>query len=86
MLTVVVIHNMWVKHINPLRHCATSRKVADFSPDEVDFFSLPNSSSRTVALGSTQPVTEMSVGIFLVGKGWLVHKADNLTAICDPIV
>jgi hypothetical protein len=28
--------------------------------DEVDFFNLPNPSSRTVALGSTQPLTEMS--------------------------
>jgi hypothetical protein len=24
-------------------------------PDEVDFFNLPNPSSRTMALGSTQP-------------------------------
>jgi hypothetical protein len=30
------------------------------SPDEVDFFNLPNPSSRTMALGSTQPLTEMS--------------------------
>jgi hypothetical protein len=29
------------------------------SPDEVDFFHLPNPSSHTVALGSTQPLTEM---------------------------
>jgi hypothetical protein len=31
------------------------------SPDEVDFFNLPDSSSRTMALGSTQPITEMSI-------------------------
>jgi hypothetical protein len=44
-----------------LRHYATSRKVAGSSPDEVDFFfNLPNPSSRTMALGSTQPLTEMS--------------------------
>jgi hypothetical protein len=31
------------------------------SPDEVDFFfNLPIPSSRTVALGSTQPLSEMS--------------------------
>jgi hypothetical protein len=30
------------------------------SLDEVDFFDLPNPSSRTMALGSTQPLTEMS--------------------------
>jgi hypothetical protein len=29
-------------------------------PDEVDFVNLPNPSSRTMALGSTQPLTEMS--------------------------
>jgi hypothetical protein len=30
-------------------------------PDEVDFFNLPNPSSRTMALGSTQSLTEMSI-------------------------
>jgi hypothetical protein len=29
-------------------------------PDEADFFNLPNPSSRTMVLGSTQPITEMS--------------------------
>jgi hypothetical protein len=43
-----------------LMHYATSRKVAGSSPDEVDFFNLPNSSSRTMALGSTQTLTDMS--------------------------
>jgi hypothetical protein len=28
--------------------------------DEVDFFNLPNPSCPTMALGSTQPLTEMS--------------------------
>jgi hypothetical protein len=43
-----------------LRHYATNRKVTGSSPDEVDFFNLPNASSRAVALGSTQPLTKMS--------------------------
>jgi hypothetical protein len=44
-----------------LRHYATSPKVADSVPDEfIGFFNLPNSSSRTMALGSTQSLTEMS--------------------------
>jgi hypothetical protein len=34
--------------------------VAGSSPDEVDFFNWPNPSIRTIALGSTQPLTEMS--------------------------
>jgi hypothetical protein len=29
-------------------------------PDEVDFLNLPNPSSRTMALGSTQPLKEIS--------------------------
>jgi hypothetical protein len=33
---------------------------AGSSPDEVNFFNLFNPSSRTMALGSTQPLTEMS--------------------------
>jgi hypothetical protein len=42
-------------------HYATSREVAGSIPDKViDFFSWPNPSSRTMALGSTQSLTEMS--------------------------
>jgi hypothetical protein len=44
-----------------LRHCATSRKDAGSNPDEViGFLNLPNTYSRTMALGSTQPLREMS--------------------------
>jgi hypothetical protein len=39
-----------------------------------------------MALGSTQPLIEMSVRSRPGGKGQPVHKADNLTAICEPIV
>jgi hypothetical protein len=39
-----------------------------------------------MALGSTQPLTEMSTRNFPGGKGRAASKADNLTAICDPIV
>jgi hypothetical protein len=38
-------------------------------PNEVDFFNLPNPSSRTMTLGSTQPLTEMSSRKFPGGKG-----------------
>jgi hypothetical protein len=37
-------------------------------PDEVNFFKLLNPSSRTMALGSTQPLTEMSTREFPRGK------------------
>jgi hypothetical protein len=53
-------------------------------PDEVDFFNLPNLSSRTMALGSTQPLTEMSTRNLPGGKKRPVHRADNLASICEP--
>jgi hypothetical protein len=39
-----------------------------------------------MALGSTQPLTEMSTRDLPGGKGWPSHKADNLTAICESVV
>jgi hypothetical protein len=45
-----------------LRHCATSWKAAGSIPDEViRFFHLPHLSSLNMALGSTQPLTEMTI-------------------------
>jgi hypothetical protein len=43
-------------------------------------------SSRTMALGSTQPLTEMSTKNLPVGIGRPARKADNLTAICEAIL
>jgi hypothetical protein len=55
-------------------------------PHEViEFFNRTNPASRTMALGSTQPLTEMSSRNLVGGKGRLARKAD-LTAICEPIV
>jgi hypothetical protein len=39
-----------------------------------------------MALGSTQLLTEMSTGNLHGGKERTERKADNLTAICEPIV
>jgi hypothetical protein len=39
-----------------------------------------------MALGSTQPLREMSTRNLPGVKGWLAHKSDNLTAICEPTV
>jgi hypothetical protein len=56
-------------------------------PDEVvGFFNSPNPSSRTMALGWTQPLTEMSTRNLPGCKGRPARKADNLTAMCEPIV
>jgi hypothetical protein len=39
-----------------------------------------------MALGSTQPLTEMSTGNLPGGKWRPARKAYNLTAICEPTV
>jgi hypothetical protein len=73
--------------VSYLDYTGTSRKVTGSIPDEViQFFNSPNPSSRTIALGSIQPLTEMSTRNLPGGKGGPVRKSDNLTAICDPIV
>jgi hypothetical protein len=62
-----------------------SRKVAGSRPDEVDFSNLPYPSGRTMALGSTQPLTEMSTRNLKKetwGLRWPARRADNLAAIC----
>ena len=58
-----------------LRHCGTSREFVVSIPDGV-FGIIPwlNPSDRTTAMGSTQPLTEMSTR----NLPWKV-KADNLT-------
>jgi hypothetical protein len=77
-----IIHNGGVMQQGSwLRNYATSRKVAGSIPDEDTwFFSWPNPSSRTMALRSTQPLTEMSIRNLPGAKGRPVHKTDNLTA------
>jgi hypothetical protein len=70
-----------------LRHYATSRKVAATIPDEViGFFNWPNPSSRTMALGSTQPLTQMSTRNFPGDEGRPARGTAKLTAICEWIV
>jgi hypothetical protein len=61
--------------------CAHVISVSHGISDEViGFFSLIK------ALGSTQPLTEMSTGNLPGGKGRPARKDDNLTTICEPIV
>jgi hypothetical protein len=60
--------------------------VDSISDELTEFFSLPNPPSRTMALGSTQSLTEMSTRNLPEGKGWAVSKADNFIAIFEPIV
>jgi hypothetical protein len=57
-----------------------------FQLRSLDLFNLLRPSSRTLALGSTQPLTDMSSRNFPGGRGRPECKADNLTAICESIV
>jgi hypothetical protein len=58
------------------------------NPDEVFgfLFNSPNPSSRTMALGLDQPLTEMSARNLLVGKGWPERNSDNFIAIYEMTV
>jgi hypothetical protein len=52
-------------------------------PDEVDFLNSPNPSCCTMAVGLTQPLTEMSTGNLKTkkkpgGKVWPAHRASTL--------
>jgi hypothetical protein len=70
-----------------MSHYATKREVAGSIPDEViGFFNWPKPSNRIMTLESTQPLTEMSTKTVPGGNGRQERKADNLTAICEPIV
>jgi hypothetical protein len=55
-------------------------------PDVVDFFNLPNPSSCTMVLGSTQPLTQVSTRNLPGGKKRPARRANNLAAICGPNV
>jgi hypothetical protein len=54
--------------------------------EKEDFCNLPNASSHTIALGSTQPLTEMSTRNLPGGKKRPGRKADKLATICEPNV
>jgi hypothetical protein len=65
-----------------LRHYATIRKVAGSNPDEVTgFFNWPNPSSRTMVLGSTQPLTEMSTRNLSGSKGRPTNSPPSMSRL-----
>ena len=76
-----------------LRHCAISRKVAGSIPHGVTgFFHWHNPSRRTMALGSTQPLTELSTrnnswggkGGWCIGLTTLPPSCANCLEIWEP--
>ena len=63
-----------------MRHCGTSRKVAVSIPDGIiEIFHLLNPSDRSKALGSTQPLTEMSARVISWGVKAADARDDNRT-------
>jgi hypothetical protein len=73
-------------YIRDTNYYATSRKVAVSIPDVIGFFNWPNPSSCTMALGSTQILTEMSTRNLPGCKGRPACTAENLNVICEPTV
>jgi hypothetical protein len=66
-----------------LRHWATNRKVAGSIPDGViGIFHWHNHSGRTMALGSTQPLKEMSARNISWGKGGRCVRLRALPPSC----
>ena len=66
-----------------LKCCATNQKVAgSFPMMSMEYFiDVKNPSDRTMALGLTQPLTEMSTRRISWVERRSVHKDDNLTTI-----
>jgi hypothetical protein len=63
----------------------SGRSRVRFPNKSLDSFNLSRNSSRIMALGFTQPLTEMSTRNLPGSKGRRTRKADKLTAICEPI-
>jgi hypothetical protein len=68
-----------------LKHADGQEQLSLFAHGASDFFNLPNPSSRTMDLRSTQPLREMSTRNLPGGKGRPARKADKLSTICEPI-
>jgi hypothetical protein len=80
-LATVHVYRSW------FRHYATSWMVAGASPAWGGLFSnWSNPSNRTMTLGLTQRLTEMSTRNLPGGKKRPARRADNLAAIGEPNV
>jgi len=84
---LVVAKSIWkgTRWRSWLTHCATSRKVAGSIPGGViGIFCLNNPSGRTMALGSTQPLTSDTRNIYWGVKGGrFVGLTDLLPSCAD---
>jgi len=64
----------------------TSRSRVRFPMVSLEFFQWHNPSGRTMTLGSTQPLTEMSTGVFPWGKGGRCVRLTTLPTSCAVIM
>jgi len=79
-LKILLSFEVWMAVAQWLRCCAANRKVAGSIPGIfTGSFHWHNPSDRTMALGSTQPLTEMSTRSISWEWRRPVRKADNLT-------
>ena len=70
-----------------LRHYATNRQVAGSIPDYViGIFQWYNTSGHTMALGSNQPLKEMSTRYISGGKGARCIRLTNLPPSCAVVM
>jgi hypothetical protein len=91
MRAIKLIKSLTTRFVRPylsvLRHVPGHHNLNTTSAiDEVDSFNLPNPSSRTMALRSTQPLTEISTRNLLGSKERSARKVDNRTAIYESNV
>jgi hypothetical protein len=63
----------------------TRRSRVRFPMRTLEFFNSSDRTNRIMALGSTQPLTEMSTRNLPGGKGRPARMADNLNTISEPI-
>jgi hypothetical protein len=71
---------------NSFETSVNTYQILPFLDEVIGFCNWTNPSSHTMALGSAQPLTEMSTKNLLGGIGRPAHKTDNLTIICELIV
>jgi hypothetical protein len=64
----------------------TGRSRVRFPMVSLEFFQWHNPSGRTMALGSNQPLTEMSTGVFPGGKGGRCVRLTTLPTSCAVIM
>jgi hypothetical protein len=77
---VMTLHQTACSHTTHCRY--PTRSPLRFPIGIIALFNSHIPSSRTVALGSTQPPTEMSTRNLSGGEGRPARKADSLTTIC----